>query len=47
MQVSQTRFKKNGIQIWTSPLEDGSIPVRLFNVANYGKIAEKPFPLGR
>lgn len=37
---------ENGVQIWAKPLEDGSISVGLFNIANFGKTPETYFRWG-
>lgn len=38
--------EKEGIQIWTKPLEDGSIAVGLFNTDDYGKTPQSFFRWG-
>ena len=37
---------ENGVQIWAKPLEDGSISVGLFNIANFAKTPETYFRWG-
>ena len=37
---------EDGVQIWAKPLEDGSISVGLFNIANFGKTPETYFRWG-
>jgi alpha-galactosidase len=37
---------EDGVQIWAKPLEDGSISVGLFNIANFGKTPETYFLWG-
>ncbi len=38
--------EENGVQIWAKPLEDGSIAVGLFNIADFGKTPESYFRWG-
>lgn len=37
---------ENGVQLWAKPLEDGSISVGLFNIANFAKTPETYFRWG-
>lgn len=38
--------EENGVQIWAKPLEDGSLAVGLFNIADFGKTPETYFRWG-
>ncbi|MFC5411078.1 NPCBM/NEW2 domain-containing protein [Larkinella bovis] len=38
--------EENGVQIWVKPLEDGSVAVGLFNVADFGKTPQSYFRWG-